>query len=158
MNAITIAGVVDDPGFKGLPAPDIHLGNGAEIAIAGIRDGTNEGRPTLALSFALPDGRTVLVETSWRLWMTATEYFAAKFGDAETVGMKIEYSPTGDGRMTSLEIVAEGEQQFVECELCGATRKLEDFDAETDKERGIAMLQWLRRHFLEKHPGWTAPA
>lgn len=160
-SSFRIAGVVDEPGYSGLPAPDVHVADGSEIAIAGIRDGTQQGNPTLALSIPLDDGRTVLVETTWRLWAVATKYFADRFGERpDTVGMALEYDAgAGDGAKTRLEIVDDSAPKFVECELCGQRRTPEDFAATHigQEDRELAMVQWLRRHFLEKHPGWSAP-
>lgn len=68
----------------------VHLADGAQIIVAGLRDGMRGGpdeptRPSVAIAFRLPDdpgGKTwVLAETSLRLFLTAADALRARFGD-----------------------------------------------------------------------------
>lgn len=68
--------LLNDP----LPLNDSPLGHrrSARIHRIGLLpDGTDEGRPTVALDIVLPDGRHVLAETTWRLLSAATASLAA---------------------------------------------------------------------------------
>jgi hypothetical protein len=58
----------------------IHLGNDAPpIKIASLPGGMGSGRASICLRIDLPDGRTVLAETSLRLLCMAARGFAAKY-------------------------------------------------------------------------------
>lgn len=60
----------------------IHLGNGAPpIGVAVLSGGTDSGKPSVSFRFDLPDGRTVLAETTARLFVTAAKAIEAKFPD-----------------------------------------------------------------------------
>ena len=48
--------------------------------VAALDGGMTSGRPSVMLRFGLPDGRTVLAETSMRLFLTAARAFAARYG------------------------------------------------------------------------------
>lgn len=62
----------------------IHLGNGAPpIGVSVLEDGMASGKPSVALRLELPDGRTVVAETSWALWYTVTTTIAARVGAPE---------------------------------------------------------------------------
>jgi hypothetical protein len=61
----------------------IHLqGNdGPPIGLCVLDSGMVGGRPSVAIRIDLPDGRTVLAETSLRLLLTAAKAFEAKYPD-----------------------------------------------------------------------------
>lgn len=59
----------------------IHLGADASIEIGALPAGMESGKPSIAISFALPDGRVVLAESSLQLLLTAADAFRAKYGD-----------------------------------------------------------------------------
>jgi hypothetical protein len=59
----------------------IHLGNEAVIGVSALERGMASGRASVALRFDLPDGRTVLAETSLRALYTATTALMTKFGE-----------------------------------------------------------------------------
>lgn len=59
----------------------IHLGNDAPpIGVAVLEHGTASGRPSIMLRVDLPDGRTVLAETTWALFAGAAQAVAARYG------------------------------------------------------------------------------
>lgn len=59
----------------------IHLGNDAPpISVTVLEGGTVSGQPSIMLRLDLPDGRTVLAETSWRLLAAASRAIAARYG------------------------------------------------------------------------------
>lgn len=58
----------------------IHLANGTSIDLAALPGGMTSGRTSVALRINLPDGRIVIVETSWRLLATAARAVAARYG------------------------------------------------------------------------------
>ena len=63
----------------------IWLGNGAHpIAIAALKGGMTSGKPSVAIRLDLPDGRTVIAETSLTLLLAAAETFRTRFGDPRT--------------------------------------------------------------------------
>jgi hypothetical protein len=51
------------------------------IKIAVLDGGTASGRPSVMLRFELPDGRTVLAETTARLFCTAGRMITARWPD-----------------------------------------------------------------------------
>jgi len=55
----------------------IHLKD--EMVISGLEHGTQGGNPSMAFGFVLPDGRPVLVETTWALFRSAYHAFDARF-------------------------------------------------------------------------------
>lgn len=57
----------------------IHLET--PITVAALEAGMESGRPSVAFVFDLPDGKTVLAETSMLLFQAAARAFAARFGD-----------------------------------------------------------------------------
>lgn len=62
--------------------PFIHLGNGAPaIEVAVLENGLASGRPSVALRLELPDGQTVVAETTARLFCTAARAIQAKYPD-----------------------------------------------------------------------------
>jgi hypothetical protein len=136
-------------------APVIHLGNDAPpIQMSGLEDGMSSGAPSVIFRLDLPDGTTVLAETSWRLFAYAFWAFAARFGEErpDLTGMEVIGDWTGAGPQ-KLRVLP-GDEPWVVCELCGKKREVDPADPETAREA----LQWLYRHFQEEHPGWTPPA
>lgn len=68
------------PDLRGKPV--VHLGNDAKpIQIAVLDGGMTSGRPSVALRFELPDGTTVIAETTARLFVTAARAIHAKYPD-----------------------------------------------------------------------------
>lgn len=57
----------------------IHLANEAVITIAVLDGGTTKGQPSIAMRFELPDGRTLLAETTARLFVTAGQAIAGRY-------------------------------------------------------------------------------
>ncbi len=68
-----LAGRIDDGSI-------IHLGDDDVIGLASLEGGMTSGLPSVAFRFDLPDGRTVVAETSWRLLATACRALAARYG------------------------------------------------------------------------------
>ena len=58
----------------------IHIGNGGSIGLAVLSGGMTSGKPSIMLRIDLPDGRTVMAETSWRLLRTACDAISARYG------------------------------------------------------------------------------
>lgn len=52
-----------------------------DIAVTGLSDGMQSGKPSVAFRFDLPDGRTVLAETSLQLVLTVADALRGRFGD-----------------------------------------------------------------------------
>jgi hypothetical protein len=50
------------------------------IEVAALHHGMESGRPSVAFLIPLPDGRTVVAETSMQLFHAAARGFAARFG------------------------------------------------------------------------------
>lgn len=72
------------PDLKGKIGTDqvIHLGNDARpIGVAALEGGMTSGKPSICFRFDLPDGRTVLAETSLALFVTAARAFVARYGE-----------------------------------------------------------------------------
>jgi len=66
--------------LKGKEDKIIHLTG--PFTIAALEGGMEpSGMPSVAIRIDLPDGRTVIQETSLKLWYTATRAFKGKFGD-----------------------------------------------------------------------------
>jgi hypothetical protein len=62
------------------PEKVIHLGEGSPpIRIAALRGGMQSGRTSLAIRLDLPDGSTVIAETSLALFTHAAAAFVARF-------------------------------------------------------------------------------
>ncbi len=51
-----------------------------DISIGILDGGMQSGKPSVALSFELPDGKVVFAETSYALFMTCAKAFAARYG------------------------------------------------------------------------------
>lgn len=58
----------------------IHLGEGTTLQVAVLPKGMQSGKPSVALRLELPDGRTVVVETSLALWLSQARAMAARYG------------------------------------------------------------------------------
>lgn len=52
-----------------------------DISISGLPAGMSSGRPSVTIRMDMPDGQTVLGETSLRLLLTAADALKAKYGD-----------------------------------------------------------------------------
>jgi hypothetical protein len=75
---ITLQGDNAWPDLQGKPI--IHLGDGAPmIDVAVLDGGMSSGRPSVALRLELPDGRTVIAETSARLFCSTARIIEARF-------------------------------------------------------------------------------
>lgn len=61
------------------------LAHGTLVRVGLLRHGTTEGRASVALMVKLDDGRTVIAETTWRLFHTAARALAASPVAAEEV-------------------------------------------------------------------------
>jgi hypothetical protein len=62
--------------------PIIHLGNGTKaIQIGVLEGGMTSGLPSVALRIDLPDGQTVIAETSARLFVSAGNAVQARYPD-----------------------------------------------------------------------------
>jgi hypothetical protein len=62
--------------------PCIHLANGAPpISVAVLNGGLVSGRPSVAIRIDLPDGQTVVAETTARLFCTAAKAIMARYPD-----------------------------------------------------------------------------
>lgn len=59
----------------------IHLADDAIIGLAGLEHGMTSGKPSVAFKFDLPDGSSVLAETSLGLLLSAADALRARFGD-----------------------------------------------------------------------------
>ncbi len=54
---------------------------GSLSGIAGLPHGTVEGRPSVTVRIELPDGQTVLAETTLRLFLAAARALLARYGN-----------------------------------------------------------------------------
>lgn len=81
MIAMTI--VLKEPAWPELEKADIiHIANDAPpIQVAVLEGGLQSGRPSVALRIDLPDGRTVVAETTARLFCSAAKAIMAKYPD-----------------------------------------------------------------------------
>jgi hypothetical protein len=60
----------------------IHVGNdGPPIEVAVLAGGMTSGRPSLMIRIDLPDGQTVMAETSARLFCTAARAIMGRYPD-----------------------------------------------------------------------------
>lgn len=131
----------------------IHLANDANFEMTGLANGTSGGLPSVAFRLDLPDGRVVIAETTWRLFEMAYKAFLGKFGPADfSDGDAALEMDLGGGGKTRLQMLPENVPGFTECELCGERR-----EATSDPDDHLKAVQWLYRHFREKHPHWPAP-
>ena len=55
-----------------------------DLEVAGIPGGMASGKPSVMLRLNLPNGTTVLGETSLALFLTAADALRARFGDPRT--------------------------------------------------------------------------
>jgi hypothetical protein len=58
----------------------IHLANDTGIGLAVLPGGMTPGLPSVAFRLDLPDGRSVVAETSWRLLASSVKAIAARYG------------------------------------------------------------------------------
>lgn len=71
-----------DGAFKDLQGREkdvIHLTG--DFTVAALAKGMISGKPSVMIRIDLPDGRVVLQETSYALWMTASAALRGKFGE-----------------------------------------------------------------------------
>jgi hypothetical protein len=61
-------------------SPDNVIHIASPITVGALAHGMESGAPSVAFIFKLPDGRTVLAETSMKLFQMAAEGFAARYG------------------------------------------------------------------------------
>lgn len=132
----------------------IHLGDDAEVVVSGLERGMASGAPSMMFGFALPDGRCVIAETSWRLFSAAYMAFAGKFGvdQPDASGITLEYDATGGGQRVRLDLIADDAPQFFECQVCG-----DRVDEPAGVDGAVRITQWVHRHFREKHPTSPVP-
>lgn len=141
------------PDLAGRMGDVIHVGNDGTFEMSGLRNGMSSGAPSVCFRLDLPDGKVVLAETSWRLFELAYKAFLGKFGPADfSDGDAALELDLGGGGKTRLQMLPENVPGFTECELCGERR-----EASADPEDHLKAVQWLYRHFREKHPDWTPP-
>lgn len=62
----------------------IWLRDETPISLTALAAGTEGGKPSVALRLDLPDGRTVVVETTLALWLTAADILRTAHGDPRT--------------------------------------------------------------------------
>lgn len=63
----------------------IWLGNNAKpIQVTGLDGGMVSGNPSVAIRLDLPDGKTVIAETSLALFLTAADALKSRYGDPRT--------------------------------------------------------------------------
>lgn len=62
------------------PASVVHIANDDPIQVCGLSGGMTSGRPSVAIRLDLPNGTTVIAETSLRLFLMAADALKAKFG------------------------------------------------------------------------------
>jgi hypothetical protein len=51
------------------------------LVIGGLGRGTMEGNPVAVIAAKLPDGKTLVAQTSLKLFLTAADALKAKYGD-----------------------------------------------------------------------------
>lgn len=61
----------------------IHVANGGTLGLSALDRGMASGRASVMFRVDLPDGRTVLGETSLRALLTATDALRAHYGDQD---------------------------------------------------------------------------
>jgi hypothetical protein len=60
----------------------IHIADGGPpIQVAILDHGMTSGRPSVAIRIDIPDGRTIIAETTARLFCNAAKAFMAKYPD-----------------------------------------------------------------------------
>lgn len=58
----------------------IHVAENGVIGVGGLAGGMTSGKPSVVLVIHLPDGRSVMAETSLRLFLMAADALRARFG------------------------------------------------------------------------------
>lgn len=53
----------------------------APLKVGALAGGMASGAPSIAIAVPLPDGRTVVAETSLALFLSAADAFRARYGD-----------------------------------------------------------------------------
>lgn len=74
--------------LKGKPA-DIVLET--PITVSSLPGGMTSGRPSVAFIFNLPDGRTVLAQTTGRLFVTAARALEARYGKLVDSDIRVQF-------------------------------------------------------------------
>lgn len=72
--------ILREPAFPDFEDKEIINITGT-IRVAGLEQGTREGKPSVGIGFELPDGRVVLAETTLALFLTAADALKAAYGD-----------------------------------------------------------------------------
>lgn len=128
----------------------IHLGDGATIGLAAQAGGKTSGRASVLFRFDLPDGRTLVVETSLRALYNATTTIVTKHGEP------FMQHPTGE-RAHRLELA----MQALIGQLAAAKQRLgepleldlRESDAAWDREQVLrAALARARSALLSGEP------
>lgn len=76
MNVVAGDGAWEELKAKAEAGQLIHLADAATIGIAHLAGGMSSGRASLTIRLDLPDGRTVLAETSLRLFLQVADILA----------------------------------------------------------------------------------
>lgn len=72
--------VWDDLGDKLEKGELIHITEGT-IQMSGLKGGMTSGRASIAIRIDLPDGKTVIVEVSYRSFLLASSMLTSQLGD-----------------------------------------------------------------------------
>lgn len=68
--------------------PDLNYKNVIHIttpmSVGGLAGGMGSGKPSVAIRFDLPDGNSIIAETSLELFLAAADALKTKFGDPRT--------------------------------------------------------------------------
>lgn len=83
MTEVQITPDVERAPWTDLAADQLLTGVWERVGL--LRHGTTEGRASVAMVVRLPDGRPVIVETTWRLFWTTARALAASPVAAEEV-------------------------------------------------------------------------
>ena len=69
--------------LPGMPPPVNDRAGGTVTAVGGIPNGTMSGKPAVAVVVTLPDGSTVMGQTTLALLAGATKALTARYGEPE---------------------------------------------------------------------------
>lgn len=79
--------ILEEPAFPDLSAhPERIVHVTTPLSITGLAGGMGSGKPSVALRIDLPDGRSVVAETSLALLLTAVRGLVARYGDPTMEG------------------------------------------------------------------------
>lgn len=132
----------------------IVLGDDAEIVVNGMENATQSGAPGVVVGFALPDGRRVVAQLTWRLFATCFHSLAGKFGTPYPDLKDMELIHGGAGSGMKYELVGDDDPRYMECQVCGERR---EFASQNESADPWEPSRWMYQHFLERHPDWTPP-